>query len=262
MLHKYSVDGALRFFKRAGFDGIEFCLEDYFFNVRLDYIEDFFIEHTVETAREVGIRIMSVGNHIGFIFDDVMFDIQKRTIPKVRKFGTDILIISSADKDMHKISDPDNSYKKLKSRLNELLEIADGNGVKLAMEPEPPQMIINTAQFLDICSELKYDLKINFDIGHALLTDRDIFDSIKLLKDKIVHTHIENMYRGEHLHRLPSDGDLDIPKVFAALKDIGYTGALSLDLYAQDYEKSAADCAAYMRECLLTDGACTAQREI
>jgi sugar phosphate isomerase/epimerase len=250
MLHKYSTDEALRFFKKAGFEGIEFCMEDYFFNVRPDYIEDYFIEHTVETAGELGLRIMSVGNHIGFIYDDIMFDIMKRTIPKVRKFGADVLIISSADKEMHKISDPAGSRKRLLSRLNELLEIADANGVNLALEPEPPQMIINTAQFLDICGELKYNLKINLDVGHAFLTDPDMFESIRLLKDRIVHTHIENMYRGEHLHRLPNDGDMDLAKVFKALKDIGFSGALSLDLYAQDYEESAKGCADYMRETL------------
>ncbi|MDR2477689.1 MAG: sugar phosphate isomerase/epimerase [Treponema sp.] len=249
VLHKYSVDEAMQFFKDAGYDGIEFCIEDHFFNARPDYIEDFFIEHTVEKAQEIGIRIMSVGNHLGFVFDDLMFSHIKRTISKVRKFGTDIMIIATPDKALHKVSDPD-CYKKLKSRLNELLIIADSNGVKLAMEPEPPHMIIGTADFLELCGELKYDLKINFDIGHAFLTDLDIYESIKLLKDKIVHTHVEDMRRGEHLHRLPGDGDMDLEKIFAALKNIGFTGALALDLYAHEYDKEAPGCARQMRDIL------------
>ena len=247
--HKYSVDEAMRFFKDAGYGGIEFCLEDRAFNARLDLIEDFFIEHTVEKAKEIGIRIMSVSNHIGFAYDDLMFSHMKRIIPKVRKFGTDILIISSADSGNHKLSDPD-CLKQLKSRLNELLDIADANGVMLALEPEPPHILIGTADFLDFCSGLKHDLKINFDMGHAFLTDPDIFESIRLLKDKIVHTHVENLRRGEHLHRRLNDGDMDMEKVFAALKNIGFTGALSLDLYVYEYDKEAPHCARQMQEIL------------
>ena len=247
--HRYSIDEAMKFFKDSGFGGIEFCMEDRAFNARLDFLEDFFIDHTVEKAKETGIRIMSVSNHIGFAFDDLMFSHMKRIIPKVRKFGTDILIISSADKGTRKLTDPD-CYKQLKSRLNDLLEIADANGVMLALEPEPPHLLIGTADFMEFCAGLKYDLKINFDVGHAFLTDPDIYESIKILKGKIVHTHVENMRRGEHLHRVLNDGDMDLGKIFAALKDIGYEGALSLDLYVQDYEKEAPIAAGQMREIL------------
>lgn len=247
--HKYSVDEAMKFFKNAGYDGIEFCIEDRLFGARLDLMEDFFIEHTAEKAKEIGIRIMSVSNHLSFVYDDHMFSFIKRMIPKVRKFGTDILIISSAESGMRKLFDPD-CYRQLKSRLNELLDIADANGVMLALEPEPPHILVGTSDFLNFCGELKHDLKINFDMGHAFLTDPDIFESIKLLKDKIVHTHVENLRRGEHLHRLPDDGDIDMEKVFAALKNIGFSGALSLDLYVHEYDKEAPGCARRMREIL------------
>jgi sugar phosphate isomerase/epimerase len=249
VLHKYSVDEAMKFFKEAGYGGIEFCIEDYYFNARPDYIEDFFIEHTVEKAREIGIRIMSVGNHLGFVFDDIMFGHIKKTIPKVRKFGTDIMIIATPDRQLRKISEPE-CYKKLAARLNELLDIADANGVRLAMEPEPPHMIISTAQFLEFCGSLKHELYINFDIGHAFLTDPNILESIKLLDKKIVHTHVEDMRRGEHLHLLPGEGDIDLEKVFSALKEIGFSGALALDLYVHEYDKEAPGCAAKMKEIL------------
>jgi sugar phosphate isomerase/epimerase len=247
--HKYSVDEALRFFKAAGYGGIEFCCEDRFFNIRPDLLEDFFIEHTVEQAQKTGIRVMSVSNHLNFVSDDVIFGHIKRTIPKVRKFGTDIMIITAPDKGFRKLLEPD-SYGVMKSRLRELLAAADAEGVKLALEPEPPHFIVNTADFLNLCGELEYDLKINFDIGHAFLTDPDIIESIKTLKGKIVHTHVENLRRGEHLHRLPGDGDIDLVKVFAALKSIGFTGALALDLYAYEYDEVAPACAAQIREML------------
>jgi sugar phosphate isomerase/epimerase len=159
------------------------------------------------------------------------------------------MVITAPDKGSRKLFDPD-AYGVMKSRLQELLVIADAEGVKLALEPEPPHFIVSTADFLNLCGELKYDLKINFDIGHAFLTDPDIIESVKTLKDKIVHTHVENLRRGEHLHRLPGDGDIDLVKVFAALKSVGFAGALALDIYAYEYDKIAPDCAAQIKQML------------
>jgi sugar phosphate isomerase/epimerase len=250
VLHKYSVDEAMKFFKDAGYGGIEFDIEDYHFNARPDYVEDFFIEHTVEKAKEIDIKIMSVSNHLEFVYDDIMFGHIKKTIPKVRKFGTDILIIATSDRLHNKITDSD-CYKKLRARLNELLDIADANGVRVAMEPEPLHMIINTAQFLEFSGGLKHKLYINLDIGHAFLTDLDVTESIRqLLKGLIVHTHVEDMRRGEHLHRLIGDGDIDFVRVFSALKDIDFDGALALDLYVHEYDKEAAASAVKIKELL------------
>jgi sugar phosphate isomerase/epimerase len=247
---KFSVDETFNFFKNCGFQGIEFCLEDYFFRPRPDYLEDFFIEHTVETSRKTGLPISSVSYHVGFACDDGAFAHIKKAIPKVRKFGTDIMILNTADKDQAKVFRYAECYAEFKKRLGVLLDIAGTEGVRIALEPEPPQILIGTADFLRLRGEMKRDIWINFDIGHAFLTDADIFESIKALKGKIAHAHVDNMKRGEHLHRLPDDGDINLPEVFKALKAVGFDGAMALDLYVHEYDKEAPGCARRLKEML------------
>ncbi|MFA6504693.1 MAG: sugar phosphate isomerase/epimerase family protein [Treponemataceae bacterium] len=247
---KFSVDETFTFFQNSGFQGIEFCLDDYFFRPRPDFLEDFFIEHTVETSRKTGLPISSVSYHVGFACDDKAFAFIKKAIPKVRKFGTDIMILNTADKDQAKIFHYNECYAEFKKRLGVLLDIADAEGVRLALEPEPPQILISTADFLLLRGEMKRDIWINFDIGHAFLTDADIFESIKALKGKIAHVHVDNMKRGEHLHRLPDDGDINLPDVFKALKTVGFDGAMALDLYVHEYDKEAPGCARRLKEML------------
>lgn len=246
----YSLDESLKFFKDAGYDGIEFCFEDFNFKLRPDYLEDFFIKHTVERAMELGMKIASVGNHLEYVYDDFMFEFLKRTVPKVREFGTDILITASSDRTAQKIHNPDHR-KKYKERLGELLTIGDFYGVRIAVEPEPPHLIVSTEDFLQLCDEIgKDNLACNFDIGHAFLTDDDINESIRKLGSRIAHAHVENLKRGEHLHRFPEDGDIDLRSCFETLKEIGFTGAMALDLYVFEYDKVCAECAGQLRRML------------
>ena len=78
--------------------------------------------------------------------------------------------------------------------------------------------------------------------------------SVRRLRDRIVHTHIEDMRKGEHLHLLPGQGEIDLVKIFAALSGIGYKGALALDIYVSDYEKEAPGCAGMIQKLLKDAG--------
>jgi ribosomal protein S12 methylthiotransferase accessory factor len=41
---------------------------------------------------------------------------------------------------------------------------------------------------------------------------------------------VEDMPRGRHEHRAPGEGDMDLPAVLGALRDVGYAGLVSLEL--------------------------------
>jgi len=248
--HKLSFDECVRFFKKVGFDGIEFCFEDYFFHVRPDYLEDYFIKHAVELCGELGMTIASVGNHLEYVWDDDMFNFIKRTIPKVRDYGTDILITATPDfVTNYKFLKRDEYYKRFTTRLAELLSIGQHHGVKIAIEPELNNLICSTDDFLNLCDEMgKDNLVCNLDIGHTFLTDLDVYDSVRRLGDKIVHSHVEGMNRGEHVHLLPGDGDMDLAKCIATMAEVGFDGALALDLYIHDYAEVAEQSVKTLRE--------------
>lgn len=73
-----------------------------------------------------------------------------------------------------------------------------------------------------------------------------MFKAIDDAKEFIVYSHVENMIMGEHAHKLPWDGDIDLLAVYRKMKETCYDGPVSLDLYLQDYETVAKDCLDYI----------------
>lgn len=248
MVSRFSVDIILPMFKKLGFEGLEFGLLDQHFNVRPDLLEDYIIEHNVGLANELELPITAVSNHLGFTMDDYVFGVHKQTIPKIRKFGTNVYIISAGFVSAQdKLYNPE-WYMKLVERVKMLCEIAEESGVVLAIEPEPGQMIATVADFHDLKAEVESDvLKMNFDIGHGYLMEADLLEAIKENCGDIAHCHIENMRRGEHIHLPPDEGEIDMEVVLSTLADCGFDGGLALDMYLRPYEETAEAALEYLK---------------
>ena len=107
--------------------------------------------------------------------------------------------------------------------------------------------IHNLKIFFDVVDKVKSPaLKLNFDVGHIYLSEVDIIKAIDSAKDFIVYSHVENMCMGEHCHKLPWEGEIDLLPVYKKLKETCYDGPVSLDIYVQDYETVAPACLEYM----------------
>lgn len=236
---KYTYEEMFRFAKECGVEAFEYCCEDFSFRYRPETTEDYTIAHIRDLSLKYGIKIASVGNHLSFI-RDLHYEAIKKMIPKIKKLGTDIFIISSnppSGEFNFKIDHPDLLHL-YKERVKTLVMLAEDSGVKLALESEPPGFIPRTCDMIELMYEVNSEaLCVNFDIGHAFLTDMDIYETIRLLGTKIVHAHIENLIRGEHLHRLLDDGDIDLRKCLQEMKNAGFDGAVAIDLYAYEYDK-------------------------
>lgn len=119
--------------------------------------------------------------------------------------------------------------------------------------------------FLDMCcSDYKLlcrlhdsfsqkNVGICWDFGHAHLTGFDQAEAIRYLGKRIKCTHIHNNYgKGNDFHNPPDNGTIDWEKVMTAVKDIEYTGPLTLEthcLYPQD-DGLLRDFARYNFNCL------------
>lgn len=245
---RYNVFEACSFLKDAGFDGVEISLEDLYFKLNLNLLDERFIGPIRAHCEEIGLTISAVGNHMGYFFDDFVFDQIQKGIRVAPLYGSDIFIISgmnSIDERVH--------CKELRSiavsRIKTLCQVAEEVGVRLALEAEPPSIITSSLDFLALCDEVGSPaLGMNLDVGHAFLTDVDVLDSIEKVKDKICHGHIEDMQRGQHLHLLPGDGDMDLPAVLAKLRQVGWQGYMALDLYNYDYAQVAQGALATLRK--------------
>lgn len=240
---KYSFEEIFRLAKECGVEALEYCCEDFSFHYRPETTQDYTIDHVKELMNRYDMKIGAVGNHLAFVSNDIYYEAIQKMIPKTRRLGTDVFIISSnppaGDSNYmgYKIAQPE-ARDIYKSRLKELLKIAEFHGVKLALEPEPPGFIPRSQDMLDLIDEMNSEaLCINFDIGHAFLTDENIYDTIRAFGKRIVHAHVENLIRGEHLHRVLDDGDIDLRACLAQMKEIGFIGSVAIDLYVYEYDR-------------------------
>ncbi|MBI4131260.1 MAG: sugar phosphate isomerase/epimerase [Nitrosarchaeum sp.] len=117
--------------------------------------------------------------------------------------------------------------------LNEVIDVAEKNRVKLLIEPEPGLLIENSSQFLNFISRFntKY-LGLNFDVGHFFCVGERPDKLIKTLADFIDHIHLEDIAESrEHKHLIPGHGAVDLKNVFNAINDIDYRNYVTLELY-------------------------------
>ena len=93
---RYSIDESIEILKSTGFDGIEMAMADKNFHIRPDYADDYFIDHVVEKAAKENMIIGACVNHMEYVYDDDVFQFIKKSIPKIPRYGTNILITSSS----------------------------------------------------------------------------------------------------------------------------------------------------------------------
>jgi sugar phosphate isomerase/epimerase len=117
--------------------------------------------------------------------------------------------------------------------LKPVVEHAEKERVMLLVEPEPDLLIETADQYLEFASKLSSPyLGLNFDIGHAYCVKDDPPGTIRRLGNLIRHVHLEDIAATRvHHHLIPGEGAIDFAATLAALKEIGYGGWVTIELY-------------------------------
>ena len=240
----YDIETALNQFSKLGYEGVELCLEHP--DTNLDKLTDDKITFVKKLLRENNLGLSSVSLHCNFVENDVCFSELKRAIPITGKFGADLLVISTGTL---RESEAETQRATLRIRISELLTLCDENDVSLALEPEPDFIIGNTADMLKLIKDMNHArLKCNFDVGHSHICDPSLTEAIKVLGEKIAHTHIEDIRDKKHYHLIPGEGDINLKSVIEALSSIGFDNYLTLDLFNLDPAVAAEPSLAYLKK--------------
>lgn len=242
MLSGTLAESTLVLAKELGFDGVEICLfnRDWSF-VTLD--QQSVLELCKKTA-DLGLFGNSLSHHGDYLYDDKIFERIQNFLPCAAVLDNPVFIISGCVKDINRADE----WQQVVQRTKKLANLARSCGVKLALEFEPGFVIGTTSELCRLIDDVASpSLAANLDLGHAFICDPDMFESIRDLGPRIAHCHIEDMKRGIHDHKLPGEGDMDLPAVFRALEKSGFDGSLSLDLYSYDYAKVARDALKVLR---------------
>ena len=114
----------------------------------------------------------------------------------------------------------------------QVVDYAEPRGAQIGFEPEPGMLIETLEQYGQLAEQVgspRFGLTI--DIGHVqCVEDGSIADHLRRWAKPLCNVHIEDMRRGVHEHLRFGEGEIDFPPVMAALREIGYTGCINVEL--------------------------------
>ncbi len=135
--------------------------------------------------------------------------------------------------------------------LNLVEERARERGVRVLIEPEPGLLVENSRQFRKLFQFLDPDVfGLNFDIGHFYCVGEDPAFLVNDLAPFTAHFHLEDIASSrKHHHLMPGQGAVDLDGVLGEIRDSGFEGFVTVELYP--YEDQAVKAAQQAFEYLL-----------
>jgi sugar phosphate isomerase/epimerase len=130
------------------------------------------------------------------------------------------------------------------------VEVAEQVKVKLLIEPEPQLFIETFGQYLQFMQRIKSPwVGLNFDIGHAYCVGEDPQHWIAKMRSHTVHYHFEDIAATRvHKHLIPGQGAIDFSATLLEIKQSGYRGWITVELYPyiEDPDNAAREARRYL----------------
>ncbi|MDE0079239.1 MAG: sugar phosphate isomerase/epimerase [Caldilineaceae bacterium] len=207
---------------------------------RIDIRPDFLIEGDARTLRETySLGVSSVAASFG-VPDDAALesadaDARRRGVAHIGSVVNQCAALGA--KVVYLVPGKDDSPATL-SRYAESLEQAAENaaahGVRLCIEHFPGTALPTASATLDFINAIDHpNLGLLFDIGHVQMSGEDPAEVIKAAGSRLYYVHLDDNDGHGDLHWALLDGVLtteSLRDTFRALQDIGYVGAVSLEL--------------------------------
>jgi len=142
------------------------------------------------------------------------------------------------------------AVNRLVAGLKPALKVAEREGLTLCLEPLPPpeaDLILKLGQANDVIQQVGHPaLRTIFDVKSAVAEDVPLPGLIRRYADIIAHVHANDSNR-----RGPGFGVVDFRPILATLKQMGYDGYVSVEVfdYTPDPETIARNSLRYLRSC-------------
>ena len=138
------------------------------------------------------------------------------------------MFVVHASGDITNLATRDEFKKCAMDSIFKLAQVAESEGVTLAVENLPRNCIGNTSAEINELLDLHTNLKVCFDTNH--ISKEPLVDFIKNVGDKIITTHISDFDLIDEKHWMPGEGKINWQEVIKALKNINYQGVWLYEL--------------------------------
>ena len=130
------------------------------------------------------------------------------------------------------------AFKWLVDAVSQCIRHGESIGVKVAFEPVATHLICDTMSLLELMKAVApLLLYVNFDPSHFAVHGDQISSAVKTLGQQIVHVHIKDAKGSPGDYQFPplGLGVIDFDEFAVALKEIGYSGVLSVEYEANAF---------------------------
>ena len=124
------------------------------------------------------------------------------------------------------------AWDRLVAGLKVVVDYAASEDVLLGFVPEPDTYIDTMQRYEQLLHRIDSShFRLNLNVGHLhCLGEVPIEDQIRRWAEWLVNVHLEDMRAGVHEHLMFGQGEIDFPPVIDALAEVGYHGAVHVEL--------------------------------
>lgn len=127
---------------------------------------------------------------------------------------------------------PNQAINHLINSLMEIMDYAERREINVGIEYEPGLLIENGKELNELIQRVGSNrLGANLDLGHADVIGEDIPTLLSSLTSRIWNIHLEDIADHKHYHLIPGKGNIDFNQLFNHVKQIEYTGFITVELY-------------------------------
>jgi inosose dehydratase len=216
-----STEDALRDVKSAGYAGVEL-----FDGNLVAGHEDGSLRRLLD---ETGLQLIAAYSGANFIFPDVLEDEfwrLERAMSLAAEYGAPHFVVGGGAQRAG--GNRERDYERLAEGLDRVAELADRRGLVASYHPHLSTMAETPDQIEQVLS--RSAIRFCPDTAHQLAAGGDPAELIRRYGDRIEYVHLKDVRR-DPLAFLPlGDGDLDLPDVVRALREIEFDGWLTIEL--------------------------------
>ncbi|MEC7233192.1 MAG: sugar phosphate isomerase/epimerase [Planctomycetota bacterium] len=144
--------------------------------------------------------------------------------------GTELTIVPATVGKVNPDATPDEEWGWVVAGLQEVYELAEERGVRMALEPlnRFETYFLNRAdQAMALAEAVGPNCGVCLDVFHMNIEEKDMHAALRASKSRLVDVHV-----AENNRLAPGMGSVDWKAFVETLKDIGYDGALTMEAVA------------------------------
>jgi sugar phosphate isomerase/epimerase len=241
---RYSLEDSIREIAKEHYSGVEILCDiphaypPLFRNEQIRSLKKTLASSNIEISNLNAFTLYAIGDvyHPSWIEDsrEVRIEHTVDCIKLAKKLGAKHLSTEPGGPVPPQSADVNQLEKIFLDGLTRVAKVAEEEGIKVLIEPEPGLLIENSKQFKKFITTVinSKNIRLNFDIGHFYCVNEDPATLVYELSDYIEHFHLADIANTRmHNHLIPGKGSIDFRRVFDAIDDIGYQGFITVELY-------------------------------